>query len=215
MELFMGEKGTNRKDITGNKYGKLTAISFVSCINKKTTWLFKCECGVEKEIKINNVMYNGTMSCGCLRIENFLSGGSNKKHGKSKSNTYRIWDTMKQRCTNPNNNSYKRYGKRGIVFCKRWYKFENFLEDMGEKPKGHTLERINNNLGYNRKNCRWATPKEQARNKRNTVYFEYFGEKKALAQWCEELNIPYKKMYYLLKTKKVDITKHLKEIKIK
>ena len=89
------------------------------------------------------------------------------KHGKSKTKEFRAWHYMRQRCMNPNNTQYERYGGRGISVCKRWDKFENFLKDMGEKPSPkHSLDRVNPNLGYSPENCRWATAAEQQRTTR-------------------------------------------------
>lgn len=89
-------------------------------------------------------------------------------HGKSRTKTYKIWTAMKCRCLNPYDERYMDYGGRGITVCKSWLKFENFIADMGEKPNGLTLEREDNNKGYSPKNCVWATPKTQARNKRSS-----------------------------------------------
>lgn len=89
-------------------------------------------------------------------------------HNMSKTKTFKTWDCMIQRCTNPKNTNYHKYGGRGISVCEEWKTFSNFLKDMGERPKNKTLDRINNNLGYYKKNCRWATTKEQGMNKRTT-----------------------------------------------
>ncbi len=112
-----------------------------------------------------------------------------KHHGMSKLCTYRVWADMKKRCSNENCPSYERYGKRGIFVCERWKNFENFIADMGERPDGLTLERIDNNGPYSPENCRWATPKEQAGNKRNNVYLELHGKKQLLEAWADELGV--------------------------
>ena len=121
------------------------------------------------------------------------------KHGHGRkgkrTRTYQSWSHMIQRCTNPNYKYYYLYGGRGIIVCKRWMKFENFLEDMGEKPKGLSLDRKNNNKNYCKSNCRWATPKQQARNKRNNLYVPYRGKNRLLVELCEEHNMPYKVVY--------------------
>lgn len=110
-----------------------------------------------------------TSSCGCLRIEKIqMVGFLNKTHGEAtkKTLTYTSWSAMKNRCYNKNYNRYKDWGGRGIKICKRWMKFENFLEDMGQRKKGTTLDRINNNGNYTPNNCRWATAVQQIANRR-------------------------------------------------
>lgn len=114
----------------------------------------------------------------------------NLKHGARKNNKaqpeYTIWRAMKARCRNPNAPNYKLYGGRGIRVSITWNSFEQFLKDMGSRPSPeHTLDRINNNRGYNKKNCRWATMKAQQNNRRNNVRVEIDGEVKTLSQWCE------------------------------
>lgn len=105
---------------------------------------------------------------------------------------------MISRCTNPKHPSYFRYGGRGIVVCDRWLKFENFLADMGERPDGLTLERKDNNLGYNPENCRWATKKEQSRNTSRTVFAEFCGERVPLIEIAERLGIKVATLHYRL-----------------
>lgn len=112
---------------------------------------------------------------------------------------YRIWVWMKQRCNNPNNTGYHKYGGRGIKVCKRWLRFESFYRDMGDRPKGLTLERINNSKGYFPDNCKWATWKEQANNSRKNVVIEYKGVKLTMAQWAEKLKINYRTLRYRLR----------------
>lgn len=114
----------------------------------------------------------------------------NKKHGMSNTRIYRIWSKMKLRCSNLNTDWYKDYGGRGITYSKRWEKFENFLEDMGTSYNEKlTLERINNDKGYSKDNCRWATKEEQANNRRSSRWITYRGKTKTLAQWIKHLNL--------------------------
>jgi len=147
-------------DLTSRKFGRLVVIQRAE--NDKwgsPCWLCRCDC---KKIKIVRGAYlkNGVIrSCGCLFRE-----GNNIKHGyyrKGKvSKIYQSWRDMIKRCTNPNNASYQYYGGRGIKVCKRWINsFENFYKDMGKKPEGHQIDRINNNGNYCKSNCRWVTPK--------------------------------------------------------
>ncbi len=110
---------------------------------------------------------------------------SSFKHGLSSTKEYRIWSGMMQRCYNKKSISYINYGARGIFVCKRWHDLNNFIKDMGECPKGKTLERINNNNWYSPQNCKWATMKEQCRNRRNTRLVMINGVKKSLSDWCD------------------------------
>lgn len=110
-------------------------------------------------------------------------------HGKSASREYKSWHGMKQRCLNPNNIGYRYYGGRGVTICERWMRFENFYADMGDRPPLTTLDRKDNEKGYNKENCRWATQEEQANNKKSSRYIEFNGERKTIAQWSKDTGI--------------------------
>lgn len=102
---------------------------------------------------------------------------------------YTTWAAMRDRCSNPKSVKYKDYGGRGIAVCDEWQNFETFRADMGNKPRGMSLERIDNNQGYSRQNCRWALPLEQARNRRGNIMLKYCGEEHNLSHWCEKLGL--------------------------
>ena len=106
---------------------------------------------------------------------------------------------MLKRCNKPNDKEYKNYGARGIKVCERWLRFENFYQDMGEQPKGLTIERLDNSKGYSSNNCIYATRKEQANNKRDNIVIEYKGEKHTMMQWSEKLGINYYSLRYRLR----------------
>lgn len=123
---------------------------------------------------------------------NLETGKFEIKHGRSRDDIYHIWQNMKARCVNPNHQSFKDYGGRGIKVCDEWLKFENFLSDMGERPsKTHSLDRINNNGNYEANNCRWATRRQQCTNTRYNVYITFKEQTKTLSEWCEESGIEF------------------------
>lgn len=152
----------------------------------------RCDCGVEKWISRFCVIYNKQQSCGCLRIEvvSDMMRRKNTKHNQAhtscQSATYRSWSAMKTRCYNKNSRDYGGWGARGIIVCDRWKKsFLDFYEDMGARPDGMTLDRIDPNGNYEPSNCRWATPKTQINNRRDTRIVELNGIKMPLADACE------------------------------
>lgn len=154
----------------GDKFSKLTAIKFNYKRNGHQYWLFKCDCGKEKILRVGSVKNGSIKSCGCLRKKLMLK--KFRTHGMCTTKIYEIWSSMKKRCLNKNNEHYKDYGGRGITICDKWLKFENFFKDMGEVPKGLTLDRKNNNKGYYKNNCRWANWKQQANNRRKrTIWY--------------------------------------------
>lgn len=145
-------------DITGLRFGRLIAIKPTNQVDKLFWWLCRCDCGNEINTSGNRLRSGKTKSCGCI---------VSIRHGLSTSPTYRSWGGMKQRCLNKNAINYNRYGALGITICKRWIdSFENFIYDMGDRPTGMTLDRIDPFGNYELSNCRWATPKDQCANKR-------------------------------------------------
>lgn len=173
-------------DISGKKFGRLTAISFAYRKGKDYYWLFKCDCGKDKIIRKNSVISGRVVSCGCYHNE--MTGLINKKHCMKGTRLYHCWDGMKQRCYNKNCSNYKRYGGRGIKVCDEWRdNFKPFMEwaiNNGYKDD-LTIDRIDVNGNYTPANCRWATAKEQVRNRRNNVWITYKGETKLLVDWLK------------------------------
>ena len=147
-------------------------------------WFAKCNCGTVREVREEALLRGASRSCGCIAARKAKALFT--KHSMSRTPTHQAWRAMRYRCTRPSHPSYHNYGGRGISVCQEWMEsFMQFLSDMGEKPKGLTLERIDNNKGYYKENCKWATHREQCRNMRKSRIFEYKGERKTLAEWSE------------------------------
>lgn len=125
--------------------------------------------------------------------------GHTPKHSKP-SRTYNSWSNMVRRCTQPYHHKYYLYGAKGITVCDEWLDFSNFLRDMGERPEGKTLDRINGEIGYSKENCRWATPKEQQRNIKTNLMLTYNGITKTIADWADEYKIGRETLKYRIRS---------------
>lgn len=213
------------RNLSGQKFGRLTAVKFIKKVGKKYYWLFKCDCGNEKIIdkRIIAPPSSTTKSCGCLARENakkrFTENNPTKSHEMSGTRFHRIWNSMQGRCRNKNHSGYYKYGAKGIKICNSWLKFENFRDDMYKSYLKHckeygkkqtTIDRIDNKKGYSKKNCRWATIKEQANNKSNNRHFIYKGETMILRGWAEKYNIKYSTLRSRVYRSKLSIDKALK-----
>lgn len=194
-------------DLSGKVFGRLTVISRGENNKRRVTWNCACSCGNNTNVDANKLNNGHTQSCGCLQREKARS--ANIKHGHSAypnngrpTKEYNTWALMIRRCSSKSTNKRDgAYVKRGITVCDSWKEdFFNFINDMGFAPsKSHSIDRIDNNLGYSKENCRWATAKEQGRNKSNTSFITANGKTLPVTQWSEETGIPYKRIHARIK----------------
>lgn len=178
------------KDLGGQVFGRLLVLSYAG----KASWNARCECGVLKTIRSNHLISGRSRSCGCLSRE--MTAARRRSHGEScggkVSAEYAAWSKMKSRCYDENDKEYHNYGGRGIQVSQRWVdSFENFLADVGRRPTArHSLDRYPDQNGdYSPGNVRWATLKEQGRNKRTNKLLSFGGRTQCLSAWAEELGI--------------------------
>jgi hypothetical protein len=181
-------------NLSGQKFHRLTALARVE--NKAEThgaqWSFRCDCGTIKTI-VGQLVYHGKIkSCGCLRTDR----KPRLKHGMAKTKEFNSWASMRQRCKNKDCKAHSDYGGRGITICPEWDDFSKFYADMGPRPKGTSLDRKNNNVGYSPENCHWADQKTQTRNRRTTTFCEFQGETLPLQTWAERFKLPYKTLWH-------------------
>lgn len=179
-------------DLIGKRFGQLLVVGQAPLHvrpdkRKAARWVCVCSCGVRKTVMAANLVSGSTVSCGCYARQRV--GNANRKHGQKGTPEYKAWLSMRARCRDVKNRTY---GARGISVCERWSNFAAFLEDMGRRPTPrHSLDRIDVNGHYSPENCRWATPREQQNNKRNTVVVTYNGKQVPLIVAAEYSGIKY------------------------
>lgn len=179
--------------MVNKKFNRLTILSTetIKKKNYKKMAFCLCDCGSKRTIQYWRVVSGKTKSCGCLQRE------MAKTHGLTKTRTYRIYRSMINRCYRKNNKDYYNYGGRGISICSSWHKsFISFLKDMGHPPsEKHSIDRINNEHGYYKENCRWVTVKEQAKNKRTNIMYTHENKTECLSYWCKQMKIKWSTVY--------------------
>lgn len=173
-------------DMADRVFGRWTVVARAdNSPSGQIRWMCRCVCGTEAIVQSGALKSGHSKSCGCHKVETTIRRST--KHGHATngiSPTYHSWAGMIARCTDPDHKAFPRYGGRGIAVCDRWSEFSLFLADMGEKPKGTSLDRRNNDQGYSPENCRWATPTTQATNKSNTDLRTIEGVTKPHIEWC-------------------------------
>lgn len=182
------------RDLTGQQFGRLTVLGRAAR-GPRAFWHCQCSCGKQKVIASASLCFGTSRSCGCAGHENGLPAArlANTRHGHSRrgnwSLTYKAWVGMHSRMRE-SYEFYARYGGRGITVCERWKSFDAFLADMGERQPGATLDRINSDGNYEPSNCRWATPTEQANNRRTSRRLTADGVTMTLAEWSRSTGVP-------------------------
>lgn len=182
------------EDLTGRKYGSWTVLDKYEKRGHNWRWLCKCVCGKEKYVLADQLKSGRSKSCGCQRH-------NRRTHGMTDTSIYNIWYAMRERCRLKTSTVYKHYGGRGISVAPEWNRFETFYEwamNNGYK-EGLTIDRIDNDGNYEPSNCRWATMKEQCRNRRNSILITHNGETKSLPEWAEIFNVPYSRAIHRYK----------------
>jgi hypothetical protein len=175
----------------GEKYNRLTVVAEAENKHSNRYIFCKCDCGRYKTIALSQLLNGNTKSCGCLKKE--LRIKQNIIHGLAKHPLYRVWSSMKRRCFNSNDESYKNYGARGIVVCSKWMVFKEFYiwAINNGYARGLTIERVDNDGNYDPSNCKLVPLKEQSKNRRSNHWIKHNGETKIMSQWAIDLNINY------------------------
>lgn len=199
-EKSLAPLGRFAVDLTGQTFERLTVIRWAGRDKKgDLLWLCRCECSNETTVLGRSLTSKMSRSCGCLSRDTTIK--THGRHRLSRTRIYSIWRNMITRCKYPNAAGYSDYGGRGITVCDRWLTFQNFFDDMGAEPfSGCTIERKNSNKGYSKSNCRWASRKEQAANKRTSLKrVRYQGAAWSVLELSEKFGMPYHLIYNRLK----------------
>lgn len=183
----------------GQRFGRLTVLAEgprAESTRKQRRWICRCDCGNERLVYVESLRRGLSKSCGCWNREKVSASlaARTTTHGHTKGRggctpTYGSWRSMVHRCISPSDSSYWRYGAVGVTVCERWRTFTNFLADMGERPAGMTLDRIDGAKGYEPNNCRWATTKQQLANRKSVRLIEFGGRSMNITEWAREIGI--------------------------
>lgn len=181
------------------KYGRLNPlVDEIYGKGRDLMVMCVCDCGKRINVRIQLLRRGASKSCGCLAVD--LLKQRSTKHGKHQTSVYWAWTSMMARCYNPRNCNFRNYGGRGIRVHEQWHTFDGFFKSMGEKPPHTSLERIDNNGDYGPSNCRWATRKEQARNKRTSRVLTFQGRAACVSDWAESTGLSVSNIHCRLKS---------------
>lgn len=196
----------NIKDLTGQKFGRLTVVGLQPTETRKTYWACQCDCGNMKIVRSDSLQCGAIRSCGCLKKEqdgkNLVLGNGRRKRAETGykvggTRLYNTWRNMKSRCYNKHDARYDRYGGRGIKVCEEWIKNFIAFHDWALK-NGYTddltIDRIDNDGDYSPNNCRWATQQQQSRNRSTNINITIGNSTRTLTEWCEIFNVDFKKI---------------------
>lgn len=187
----------------GARYGRLVVVRELPRTGATRRAECKCDCGSMSRPYIFRLVRGETRSCGCVRREDFVRGSTRHgggRRGAARMPEFTIWLSMRQRCRDPKTACYYRYGGAGVYVCKRWSLFENFMADMGQRPTPkHSIDRVDGSKGYEPGNCRWATAKEQGRNRKNNHRLSFRGQSLTMIEWCEKTGIKLKTLWHRIK----------------
>lgn len=221
------KKGINTVCLPGDRYGRLTVLREAPmrtlpsgrCVRQV---ICVCDCGKEVVAQTCHLPSGHTKSCGCLASEtatvigkrNAIHGARKRTHGDERMyRTFCVWTAMRKRCNNPANEKYPDYGGRGIQICPEWDTFAGFFRDMGKAPKGFSLDRIDNNGGYSKANCRWATWREQAGNRRSSRIVSFNGEKICLTEAARRAGVDVQMLRYYIDQHGLSVAEAITKVK--
>lgn len=200
-------------ELLDRRFGRLVVVARVENDQfGKARWRCRCDCGGETTTRANTLLKGETQSCGCLHLESVRRARSHgqARQGDQRNPLYRVWCSAKARCHAATDKGYPNYGGRGIVMCNRWREdFALFLADMGPRPPGYTLGRIDNDGPYSPENCRWETYQQQGRNTRRNFLISYQGETLTIGEWATRVGLDEGMLYYRIRTARWPIKRAL------
>lgn len=181
-------------DLIGQTFGSWY-VQELAKVSARRAWVCVCTCGAVSTVSTSHLTGGKSTQCRTCSVS---THGSSRKGPHQR--TYFVWRGMRNRCMSPSNKAFSRYGARGITVCERWLNsFDAFLEDMGSKPRGRSLDRVDNNGPYSKENCRWATTCEQSENTSRTIWITFNGERRTLTGWAQYLRVPRSTLDYRVK----------------